>query len=282
MVPMPRLEEELRTVRNRHAEDVERFNAQMSRLVSGAITSAALRRSTDASRKDLDAMETATIATTSSKVAASVRETQAEFNPEQARFARAIKDTFKFNAPELARHDDGLPTAGPHLGWVKSKGGTKNNDGWLRDPQVTRRLVAYNAAVNDLTKGLLNDAQGWFEKYRAWLAAGEIGDIDEALARQVQEAWDALAKQCNNYKDANGCNLLDKQPKPPKPGQKYPWSDAYGDRSYLLRLIPTPSADEVSHIVDVAKGILAQHSKAYCELKHLPLPPDDMQMDVLP
>jgi len=279
---MPRLEEELRVVRKRQAEDVERFNAQMSSLVAGAATSASHKRPRDASCRNLDALETATVTTTSSKVAALVREVQQEFDPEQARFARAIKDTFKFNAPELARHDDGLPTAGPHLGWVKSKGGTKNNDGWLRDPQVTRRLVAYNAAVNDLTKGLLNDAQGWFEKYRAWLAAGEIGDIDEALARQVQEAWDALAKQCNNYKDANGCNLLDKQPKPPKPGQKYPWSDAYGDRSYLLRLIPTPSADEVSHIVDVAKGILAQHSKAYCDLKHLPLPPDDMQMDVLP
>ena len=279
---MPRLEEELRVVRKRQAEDVERFTAQMSSLVAGAATSASHKRPRDASCRNLDALETATVTTTSSKVAALVREVQQEFDPEQARFARAIKDTFKFNGPELARHDDGLPTAGPHLGWVKSKGGTKNNDGWLRDPQVTRRLVAYNAAVNDLTKGLLNDAQGWFEKYRAWLAAGEIGDVDEALARQVQEAWDALAKQCNNYKDANGCNLLDKQPKPPKPGQKYPWSDAYGDRSYLLRLIPTPSADEVSHIVDVAKGILAQHSKAYCELKHLPLPPDDMQMDVLP
>jgi len=270
---LPRLQEDLRKTRAQQAEERDRFKARIGKLRARTLGRLRQQQKAEAASDKADqppeACNALALASCSSKHAASVRETQDEFRAEHKAFSEALKEALPFQEPPLARHRDGTVMAGPHLGWSRSRQASRNNAGWFLDPQVTRRKVMYNQAVNAFTKDLANDEHGLLQKVLAWIEQGDVTDIDAALTRHVQETWAQLAKACNNLKSANGQDLAAQEI---RTGQAQPWAPAYGDRSYLLRVIPEPDAQQVQHIVRLVSSFLHSHSTAYCELQGCRLP----------
>jgi len=266
-----RLQSSLKRMHDEREQERLGFNARIADLLSKQIQSRFSGDSRPQKKTKFQASEDGCISAFSLKSSASTRADQNEWDDVQKEMAMKLKEAVPFQAPPLPRDEAGNVIHGQHAGWYQTsnrqpKGASAKDQGWVRDRQITRRLALHNMGMNRWVKGFLDDELCWFQELQTWIGHGGVKDINAALRLKLHAEWARLAAECNSATAGDGKPVVTQ--------------GVWGDRAYLLHLVPIPDEGNVENAFAIVQDYLCRFSSAYCKLAGLPLPPPGMQKDL--